>query len=154
MHVGTLTSHSSGGLLVTTRLRTSSAIFASLLVSELMHSTCDQQMHQFSYSCHRKCTEPCNIIKSEAGLKEAGAKETAEWQHGHKTVPATFSHAMIHSAHTRTLHGSSERISKHKGHSSSLGQDKFQGPGQPGPVTVAGAMTWICFISALGQTPV
>ena len=41
-----------------------------------------------------------NIIKSEADLTETGPIGTAEWQHGHKTVPETFSHVMIHSAHT------------------------------------------------------
>ena len=44
------------GLLETARLRKSPTIFASLLV--VNWCTRDQQMHQFSYSCHRKCTEP------------------------------------------------------------------------------------------------
>ena len=95
-------------------------------------------MHQFSYPCQ---------LKSEAGKKAIG---TAEWQHGHKTVPETFSHSMTHSAQARTLHGSSigrERISKQIGHSSLLRQDKLSGAtgglGQPaaGSVIVADAMT-------------
>ena len=110
-------------------------------------------MRQYIYYCHRKCTEPrYHLAQKLASRKPEPFELHAEWQHGHKTVPETFSHAMIYIQYTQE-HCTAAQLAEKGSQSGTKGipvcLDKTNCQvmlhqwcmpcmGQPGPVTVAG----------------